>query len=121
VDGARALLGLEGAVEHGEVLVLQVRRALDRLLGVHVVDDVVDVGLLVAEPAERLGHGPVHDLQHPAAHELLVLHEGDVRLHSGGVAVHHERDRAGGRQDGGLGVPETVLPADLDRLVPHVS
>ena len=39
VDRARASRRLEGAVEDRQVLVLQVRRALDRVLLVDVLDD----------------------------------------------------------------------------------
>ena len=48
VDRALAVGGREGAVEDGEVLGLEVRRALDRLLLVDVLDDVLDLSGAVA-------------------------------------------------------------------------
>ena len=45
-DGARAFRGLEGAIENGEMLVLDVRRAFDGAGGVDVADD--GIGLLMA-------------------------------------------------------------------------
>ena len=73
----------------------------------------------VAELLQRHRHGLIHDLHQAAADELLVLHQRDVRFHAGRVAVHHEADRAGRRQHGGLGVAEAVLLAHLDDFVPH--
>ena len=111
VDGAGALGGLEGAVEDGEVLGLDVGRAFDGAGGVDVGDDGLDVGVGVAELEERAGDGVVDDLDHAAADELLVLDEGEVGLDAGGVAVHHEADGAGGREDGDLRVAIAVLLA----------
>ncbi len=94
-DEALAVARLEGAVEDGQVLVLQVRRALDRVLLVDVLDDRLDL-VVGCSPAAAgpAGTRAVDDLHHAAAGELLVLHQRDVRLHAGRVAVHHEADRA---------------------------
>ena len=51
-----------------------------------------------------------------AADELLELHQGEVGLDAGGVAVHHEADGAGGRQDGGLRVAPAVGLAEPSLL-----
>ena len=53
VDRAGAVQRAERAVEDGQVLGLEVRRALDRVLLVDVRDDLVDLGLGVAEALER--------------------------------------------------------------------
>src|SRR3712207_8658579 len=74
--------------------------------------------LAVAEGAERIGHGPVDDLEVAAAGELLELHEGEVGLDAGGVAIHHEADRARGGDHGGLGVAVAVCLAEFQSLVP---
>ena len=120
VDRALAARRLEGAVEHRQVAVQQVRRALDRLLLVDVLDDVVDLRRGVAEPLERHRHRLVDDLHHAAADQLLVLDERDVRLDAGGVAVHHEADGAGRRQHGGLRVAVAEVLAELHRIVPRL-
>ena len=121
VDGAGALGGLEGAVEYGEVLVLDVGRAFDGAGGVDVADDGVDLGVGVAELEERRGDGVVDDLDHAAADELLVLDEGEVGLDAGGVAVHHEADGAGGSEDGDLGVAVAEALAVGEGSVPGVA
>ena len=118
VDGAGALGGLEGAVEDGEVLGLDGGRAFDGAGGVDVADDGLDLGVGVAELEERAGDGVVDDLDHAAADELLVLDEGEVGLDAGGVAVHHEADGAGGREDGDLGVAVAELLAVGEGFVP---
>ena len=120
VDRALAVGRLEGAVEHRQVALEQVRRALDRLLLVDVGDDVVDLRGGVAELLERHRHRLVDDLHHPAADQLLVLDQRDVGLDAGGVAVHHEADGAGRREHGGLGVAVAEVLAELDRLVPRL-
>ena len=117
MDGAHAVLGLEGAVEDRQVLGLEAGRALDRLVLGEVGEDRVDLVRRVAELAEGRRDRLVDDLQEALADELLVLDEGDVRLNAGGIAVHHEGDGPGGRQDGDLGVPVAVLLAELEGLV----
>ncbi len=121
VDGAGSLGGLEGAVEDGEVLGLDVGRALDGSGGVDVADDGVDLGVGVAELEERGGDGVVDDLDHAAADELLVLDEGEVGLDAGGVAVHHEADGSGGSEDGDLGVAVAELLAVGEGSGPGVA
>ena len=75
------------------------RRAFDGVLFVDVLDDVLDLLDVVAQPLERPRHGVVDDLQQAAADQFLVFDQRDVGLDAGGVAVHHEGDGAGGRQD----------------------
>ena len=117
-DGARALGGLEGAIEDGEMLFLDVRRAFDGAGGVDVADDGVGLVAGVAELEERGRDRVVHDLDHAAADQLLVLDEREVRLDAGCVAVHHEADGAGGREHGDLRVAISVLLAVRERFVP---
>ena len=66
-DGARALGGFEGAIEDGEMLVLNVRRAFDGAGGVDVGDDGVGLFVRVSKLEERAGHGVVDDLDHASA------------------------------------------------------
>ena len=67
---------------------------------------------------KRFRHGAVDDLEVAAAGELLELHQREVGLDAGGVAIHDEADRAGRRDDGGLRVAVAVLLAELERAVP---
>ena len=117
MDGPLAVGRLERAVEDRQVLRLEVRGALDRLVLGQVGEDLVDLFGAVAELAQGGRDGLVDDLEEALADQLLVLDEGDVRLHPGRIAIHHERDRAGGREDGDLGVAIAVGLAELERLV----
>ena len=118
VNGARALGRLEGAVEDRQVLVLDGGRAFDGSGGVDVADDGVGLVAGVAELEQRRGHGVVHDLDHAAADQLLVLHQREVGLDAGGVAVHHEADGAGGREHRDLRVAVAELLAVGEGFVP---
>jgi hypothetical protein len=118
VDRPRAALRAERAVEHGQVLGGEIRRVLDRLVLVDVLDDLDDLRLGVAELAQRHRHGAVHDLEEAAADQLLVLDQCDVGLHARRIAVHHERDRAGRREHGDLRVLVAVQATRLERLAP---
>ena len=80
--------------------------------------DLGDLALAVAERAQRVGDGAVDDLEVAAAGELLELHQREVGLDAGGVAIHDEADRAGRRDHGRLGVAIAVLLAELERRVP---
>ena len=53
-----------------------------------------------------------------AADQLLDLHEREVGLDAGRVAVHQERDRARGSEHRRLRVAVAVQLAELDRLLP---
>src|SRR4029079_10860620 len=103
--------------EDRQVLWAQVRGALDRLVLVDVVEDLADLLRAIAELAEGRRDGLVDDLEEALADELLVLDESDVRLDPGRVAIHHEGDRAGGGEDGDLGVAIADLLAESERLV----
>ena len=80
--------------------------------------DLGDLGFAVAERAQGFGHRAVDDLPIAAAGELLELHQREVGLDAGGVAVHHQADGAGGRDHGGLRIAVAVLFAEFERLVP---
>ena len=110
--------GPEAAIEHRQVLGLQVRRAFDGAGGIDVADDLLHLLGRVAQLDERLRHGVVDDLDDAAAHQFLVLHQRQVGLDAGGVAIHHEADGAGGRDHGHLRVAVAVAAAGFVGLVP---
>src|SRR3546814_12436269 len=93
-------------------------RVLESAVADRVADDRLDLALAVAEGAQRLRHRAVDDLEVAAAGELLELHDGEVGLDAGGVAVHHQADGAGRRDHRGLGIAEALSLAHLHRLVP---
>ena len=113
VDGPLAVGRLERAVEDRQVLWLEVRRTLDGLALVDVGEDLLDLLRAVAELAQGGRDGLVDDLDEALADELLVLDERDVGLDAGRIAIHHERDRAGGREHGHLGVAVAVVRAEV--------
>ena len=120
-DAARAVARRKRTIEHRQVLRLEIRGVFDRVLFVDVSQDRFDLGLIVAQGFQRQRHRLVDDLQHAAAGQLLVLHQRDVRLDAGGVAVHHEADRAGGGKHRGLGIAEAVHPARRQNIVPRLA
>ena len=102
----------------GERLVVDLGRADQRAAADRVAHDVVDLLGRVAERGERPRHHAVDDLEVAAAGQLLELDQREVGLDAGGVAVHHQADRAGRRDHRGLGVAIAVRLAPLERLVP---
>ncbi len=74
----------------------------------------------IAELLQRHRHGLVDDLHQPAANQLLVFHEGDVRFDARRIAIHHEADRACRREDGRLRVAIADLLAELHGIIATV-
>ena len=116
-DGARA----HGGVEDLVVLGLQAGGVDDVALVGDVLDDRLDGLLGVAELAQGPRDREVDDLHRAATDELLELHEREVGLDAGGVAVHHEADGPGGGEHRRLGVAVAVLLAELDDVVPRLG
>jgi len=97
VDGAGALGGLKEAVEDGEVLGLDVR-APSMVPWRRCRRRWLDVGVGVAELEERAGTVLLTILIMPPPTSFLYLtRRGQL---DPCVAVHHEADGAGGREDG---------------------
>ena len=113
-----AVLRPEAAIEHRQMLRLQVRRAFDGAGGIDVADDLLHLLRRVAQLDQRRGHRVVDDLDHAAADQLLVLDQRQVGLDAGGVAIHHEADGAGGRDHGDLRVAVAAAPARFVGIVP---
>ena len=97
----KALLPQGGVVDAGRLAEIAVADGIGFDLG--------DVAFAVAERAQRFRHRAVDDLEVAAAGELLELHQREVRLDAGGVAIHHEADGAGRRDDGRLRIAVAVL------------
>ena len=83
-----------------------------------VADDVLDLRLLVAQRLQGQRHHAVDDLEIAAAGERLELDQGEIRLDAGGIAIHHQADRAGGRDHGRLRIAIAMALAQAQRLVP---
>jgi len=108
------------AGEHGHMLRREMRRAQDRLLFRDVGDDVVDLRFVVTEAAQRTRDRLVDDRHRSAADELLHLHQPEVGLDAGGVAVHEEPDGARGGQHARLRVPHAERGTEIARAVPRL-
>ena len=111
--------GANAQSKTGRCSSLQPGRPFDRVVRVDVVEDAADRRLVVAQLPQGHRHGPVDDLEHAAAGQLLVLDQGDVGLDAGRVAVHHEGDRAGRGQHGDLAVAIAVLAAHARGIRPR--
>ena len=107
---AEAMAKKRGAVD--------VRRLAERLVPLGMGHDLADLGLTVAELAQRGGDGLIDDLEVTPARKLLEFHQCKIGLDPGRVAIHDKPDRAGGRDHGCLGVAVAVLFAQSQRLVP---
>src|SRR5512132_2567930 len=104
----------------GERLVVDARRAGERAVAHRIFYDAGDRLLGIAELAQSRRHHAIDDLEIATASELLELHQSEVGLDAGGVAVHDEADRSGRRNHSRLGITETVFASKLDRLLPRV-
>ena len=110
--------GLNEQSKTARCIVLNVRRAFDGAGRVDVADDGVGLLVRVSELEQRGGHGVVDDLDHASADQLLVLHQRQIGLDTGSVAVHHEADGAGGGEDCYLAVAVAVFFAVGQGFVP---
>ena len=118
--------GLLELLQHlvGETLGLQrgvvdARRLPDRPVTDGIGLDLADLRLGIAERAQSRQRGLVDDLEVAAAGQLLELHQREIGLDAGGVAIHHETDGAGGGDHGRLGVAVAVLHTERERLIPR--
>ncbi len=128
VETTFALVGLEGAVEDRQVLGLEVTAdglsglfvdyILDGIVFLDVGEDVGDFRFRVSEILQCRGDGLVDNFQHTSAGQQFVFHQGDVGFDSGGITVHQETDRAGGRKQGDLGVAVAELFAFFEGGIP---
>ncbi len=113
VNGPLAVGGRKRAVEYRQVLVFELRRALNGVVLVDIGNDRLDLIVGVAQPVQRQRHGLIHDLEHALAiaREQLVLHECDVGLNAGGIAIHEEANGTGRCQHRSLRIAIAVALA----------
>src|SRR5437667_9614291 len=107
------------------MLVFDMRRALNRSRRVNVTDNRIRLIMIVTKLEQRRRHRLIDNLYHAAAHQLLVLHQRQIRLHPGSVTVHKKSDGAGGGENCDLGVAvaeffpvgESFVPAGFGGFV----
>ena len=80
--------------------------------------NVADLVFGIAERCQSNRNGAVDDFEVAATGEFFKLHQCEVRLDPGGVAIHDQTDGAGRGNNGGLCVAIAMLFAKLKRLVP---
>ncbi len=81
-------------------------------------DDLLNLRLGISQRLQRRRQALVDDLEIAATRQLFELHQGEVRLDAGRVAVHDQADRAGRRDAGRLRIAEPIGRAQLQRPVP---
>ncbi len=94
-----------------QALAVDVRRTVEREGAEDVSQDGLALVGAVAEVFQGRFDTLVGDLEVAAAGEFLELHQREVRLDAGGVAVHQQADGAGRRQQGRLRVAVAVVLA----------
>ena len=87
--------------------------AFERAMPFCVFDDFVGLLFIIAQLTEGVGHALIHNFKVPAAGQLFEFDQSKVGLDSGGIAVHHQSDSAGGCDHGDLRVAVTVLFAQF--------
>src|SRR5262249_10536454 len=80
-------------------------------------DDLVDLLRRVAEPGQGRWDGGVNDLEVTAAGQLFELDEREVRLDTGGIAIHYQADSPRGGDYRDLSIAVAVLFAQLEHAV----
>ena len=86
-----------------------------------IVDDLLDLGGIIAQGAERFRNRLVDDLEVAAAGQLLELDQSEVRLDARRIAIHHQADGAGGGNNRGLRIAVAMGLAQFDRQVPGLA
>ena len=94
----------EAAIKHSQMLVFQTRCAFNGARGINVAHNLFHLRRTVAQLDQRLWNGIVHNLDHAAANQLLMLHQSQIRFNARGVAIHHEADGASGCNHRSLGI-----------------
>src|SRR5256886_1625346 len=92
--------------------------ALNRVVVLKITQNLIRLTYGVSKFAQSFRDCAVDYLDHPAAHEPLVLDQGNIRLDARSVAVHHERDRPRRRNHRNLGVLEAEPLTKRQGLVP---
>ena len=92
--------------------------ALNRVVVLKIIQNLICLTCGVSESLQGFWNCAVYDLDDSAAHEPLVLDQGNVWLNARRVAVHHEGDRPRRRDHGYLGVLEAEPLPKRQGLVP---
>ena len=111
----------ERTIEDREMLFLKMRCSLDRIMFIDVSRHFLDLGLIIAQYLQSQRHRVVDNFQHPAAGQLLVLNQRNIRFDTRGITVHHKTDRTGGCQYRRLSIPIAITLTGFQHLVPEFT
>src|SRR5580692_10726379 len=109
---------LERAIKHSQMLILNMRRPFDSPRSINVTNNRVSLIVIVPKLEQSRRHSLINNLNHPPTHQLLVLNQSQIRLHSSSVTVHHEAYCSCRGQDRYLTVPVAVFFALGQGFVP---
>src|SRR5580658_1965229 len=118
VNGPRTLGRLERAIEHRQMLVLNMWSAFDGSGSVDVTHDGIGLLMRVTQLEKCARNRVIDNLDHAAANQLLVLDQRQVGLDTSGVAVHHEADGSSRSENCNLAVSVTVFFSVGEGFVP---
>ena len=111
--------GLKGTVKDRQMLIRQFRRAFDFVVLVDIGRDCLNLGLIVPQCLECLGHGLIDHFEHPASSQLFVFHQGNIWFDTSRVAVHEETNGTGRCQHGRLSVAESDAFTRTEYIIPQ--
>ena len=80
----------ERTIENRQVFFGQLRGPFDAFPIINMGQNSGDLLRVLAKLLQRHGDRVIDDLEEASADQLLILHQGDIRLHTGRVAIHHE-------------------------------
>src|SRR5690348_15985258 len=98
MDATSSVLRPETAVEHRQMLCLEMRRILNCAGCIDVRNDLFSLFGGIAELNQSLRNGVVDNLDHATTYQFLILDQSQVWFNPGSVAIHHETDRSRRRQ-----------------------
>ena len=86
-----------------------------------VVLDIINLRSGITKSLKRLVHRLVDNFEIAAARKLLELDNGELRLNTGSITIHHQTNRTGRSNNTHLRIAESMLFTLLQRLIPHLS
>ena len=94
------------------------RRLADRAMADRISHHFRNLGTGITQAFQGRRNRLVDDLEIAATGQFFELDQRKVRLNPCGIAIHHQTDGAGGRNDRGLGVAEAMRLPQSQSLIP---
>ncbi len=119
VDEPIAFLRLESAIKNTQMFAQQIRSTFDGVMFLDVLQNVLNLFFGITQALQGGSYRIVYQLDLAAANQLFVLDQGNVRLDTGGIAIHHEADGAGRGNDRDLRILKAVALSHFQRIGPN--